>query len=88
MASVIASLFSSSSPPPPATTNAIESLLSRTRHVKRTVKRWRGETMVLRWVTAGVLEAKKWFRRVKGCQDMLPLVAGLCCNVGRWRLVA
>ena len=41
-----------------ATTNAIESLLSRTRHVKRNVKRWRGGTMVLRWVAAGVLEAR------------------------------
>ena len=50
------------------TTNAIESLLSRTRHVKRNVKRWRGGTMVLRWVAAGVLEAAKGFRRVKGCQ--------------------
>ena len=42
-----------------ATTNAIESLLSRTRHVQRHVKRWRGGTMVLRWVAAGVLEAAK-----------------------------
>ena len=49
-----------------ATTNAVESLLSRTRHVKRNVKRWRGGTMVLRWVAAGVLEAAKGFRRVKG----------------------
>ena len=60
-----------------ATTNAIESLLSRTRHVKRNVKRWRGGTMVLRWVAAGVLEAAKGFRRVKGCQDMPALVAAL-----------
>ena len=60
-----------------ATTNAIESLLGRTRHVKRNVKRWRGGTMVLRWVAAGVLEAAKGFRRVKGCQDMLALVAAL-----------
>ena len=59
-----------------ATTNAIESLLSRTRHVQRNVKRW-GGTMVLRWVAAGVLEAAKGFRRVKGCQDMLALVAAL-----------
>ena len=48
-----------------ATTNAIESLLSRTRHVQRHVKRWRGGTMVLRWVAAGVLEAAKEFRRVQ-----------------------
>ena len=60
-----------------ATTNAIESLLSRTRHVKRNVKRWRGGTMVLRWVAAGVLEAAKGFRRVKGCKDMPVLVAVL-----------
>ena len=33
-----------------ATTNAVESLLSRTRHVKRNVKRWRGGQMMLRWV--------------------------------------
>ena len=58
-----------------ATTNAVESLLSRTRHVKRNVTRWRGGTMVLRWVAAGVLEAAKGFRRVKGCRDMPVLVA-------------
>ena len=60
-----------------ATTNAIESLLSRTRHVQRHVKRWRGGTMVLRWVAAGVLEAAKGVRRVQGCQDMPALVAAL-----------
>lgn len=49
-----------------ATTNAAESLLSRTRHVKRNVKRWRSGQMMLRWVAAGVLEAVKGFRRVKG----------------------
>ncbi len=59
------------------TTNAIESLLSRTRHVKRNVKRWRGGTMVLRWVGAAVLEAAKGFRRVTGCKDMPALVAAL-----------
>ena len=60
-----------------ATTHAIESLLSRTRHVKRNVKRWRGGSMVLRWVGAAVLEAAKGFRRVKGCKDMPALVAAL-----------
>ena len=60
-----------------ATTNAIESLLSRTRHVKRNVKRWRGGTMVLRWVAAGVLEAAKGFRLVNGCKDMPMLVTAL-----------
>jgi transposase-like protein len=46
------------------TTNAAESLISRTRHVKRNVKRWRGGQIVLRWVAAGVLEAVKGFRRL------------------------
>ena len=69
-----------------ATTNAIESLLSRTRHVQRHVKRWRGGTMVLRWVAAGVLEAAKGFRRVQGCQDMPALVAALRARDARLRL--
>ena len=60
-----------------ATTNAAESLLSRTRHVKRNVKRWRGGQMMLRWVSAGVLEAVKGFRRLKGCSDMPRLVTAL-----------
>ena len=55
-----------------------KSLLSRTRHGQAgTVKRWRGGTMVLRWVGAAVLEAANGFRRVKGCKDMPALVAAL-----------
>lgn len=60
-----------------STTNAAESLISRTRHVKRNVKRWRGGQMVLRWVAAGVLEAVKGFRRLKGHKEMPKLVAAL-----------
>ena len=60
-----------------STTNAIESLISRTRHVKRNVKRWRGGTMVVRWVTAAMLEATKGFRRLQGKADMPKLVAAL-----------
>jgi putative transposase len=60
-----------------STTNAAESLISRTRHVKRNVKRWRGGQMVLRWAAAGVLEAVKGFRRVKGFKDMPTFVAAL-----------
>jgi len=59
------------------TTNAAESLISRTRHVKRNVKRWRSGQMVVRWVAAGVLEAVKGFRRLKGCKAMPQLVAAL-----------
>ena len=60
-----------------STTNAIESLISRTRHVKRNVKRWRGGQMVLRWTVAAILEAVKGFRRLKGHRDMPKLVAAL-----------
>jgi transposase-like protein len=60
-----------------ATTNAIESLISRSRHVKRNVKRWRNGQMVVRWAAAAVLESVKGFRRVKGCADMPTLVTAL-----------
>ncbi|OFV90820.1 MAG: hypothetical protein A3G76_06410 [Acidobacteria bacterium RIFCSPLOWO2_12_FULL_65_11] len=60
-----------------STTNAAESLISRTRQVKRNVKRWRGGQMVVRWVAAGVLEAVKGFRRLKGYKEMPQLVAAL-----------
>jgi transposase-like protein len=60
-----------------ATTNAIESLISRTRSVKRNVKRWRGGKMMVRWVAAGILEAVKGFRRLKGYADMPMLVSAL-----------
>ena len=59
------------------TTTAAESLISRTRHVKRNVKRWRGGQRVLRWAAAGVLEAVKGFRRVNGHKEMPKLVAAL-----------
>jgi transposase-like protein len=59
------------------TTNAAESLISRTRHVKRNVKRWRRGRMMLRWVAAGALEAVQGFRRLKGHRDMPTLVTKL-----------
>jgi len=59
------------------TTNAIESLMSRTRHIKHNVKRWRSGKMIVRWVAVGILEAVKGFRRLKGCADMPTLVAAL-----------
>ena len=33
--------------------------------------------MVRRWITAGVFEVTKRFRRVKGCKDMPQLVEAL-----------
>ncbi len=59
------------------TMNAPKSLISRTRHEKWHVKRWYGGQVVLRWDTAGVLEAVKGFRRLKGHNGMPQIVAAL-----------
>ena len=58
-------------------TNPIESTLSITRHAARNVKRWRDGKMVVRWTAAGVLEAERKFRRVKGCKSMSVLVTSI-----------
>lgn len=47
-------------------TNAIESMIEICRDHSRNVKRWRDGDMVIRWCAAGMLEAAKQFRRVKG----------------------
>ena len=60
-----------------ATTNPIESLMSRARHVHRNVKRWRSGKMMIRWMTAAVFEAAKGFRRLKGCKDLPALITAL-----------
>ena len=41
------------------------------------VKRWKDGSMKKRWVAAGMLEAERSFRRVKGCKEMPTLVAAL-----------
>lgn len=51
-------------------TNPIESMISIARDVTGNVKRWRNGKMVVRWMAAGLLEAEKRFRRVKGYRDM------------------
>jgi phytoene dehydrogenase-like protein len=47
-------------------TNAVESMIEICRDHSRSVKRWDGGSMALRWCAAGLLEAKKQFRRVIG----------------------
>jgi len=63
-----------------STTNAIENMNGGIRRVGRNVKRWRGETMISRWVALGIAEAAKKFRRVKGHQQMSSLIAALRPN--------
>jgi len=62
-------------------TNAIESMISIGRTTARNVKRWRDGTMVKRWCAAGMLNAQRSFRRVKGCKDMPILVAALARHI-------
>jgi putative transposase len=58
-------------------TNAIESMIEICRDHTRNVKRWRDGDMALRWAAAGMLEAKKQFRRIKGYKAMPLLRAAL-----------
>lgn len=51
-------------------TNPIESMISVGRTVTRNVKRWRNGKMALRWTAAGMLEAEKQFRRIRGYRDL------------------
>ena len=39
--------------------------------------RWRNGTMVVRWVSAAIVEAEKTFRRVHGWRDITKLVSAL-----------
>jgi putative transposase len=58
-------------------TNPVESMISIARTTMRNVKRWKDGEMVCRWTAAGMLNAERSFRRVKGCTDMPTLVAAL-----------
>lgn len=55
-------------------TNTIESAIGRLRHVHRNVKHWRGAAMVMRWAVAGLADAARGFKRIKGATDMRALV--------------
>ena len=58
-------------------TNAIENLNSGIATYSRNVKRWQGGKMVIRWVTAAIVEAEKKFRRVQGWRDIEKLIRAL-----------
>ena len=58
-------------------TNAIENLNSGIATYSKNVKRWQGGTMVVRWVSAAIVEAEKKFRRVQGWRDIEKLVTAL-----------
>ena len=58
-------------------TNPIESLNGGIAKFTRNVKRWRGGSMILRWVGSAVLEAETRFRRVRGHRQMKDLIRAL-----------
>jgi putative transposase len=55
-------------------TNPIESMVGTVRRTQRNVKRWRDGDMRLRWTAAGMAEAQRGFRRVKGHRDLPKLI--------------
>jgi transposase-like protein len=63
-----------------ACTNIIENMMGTIRRVSRNVKRWRNASMALRWATAGMLEAKKGFRRLNACRQLPVLRAALLAH--------
>jgi transposase-like protein len=56
------------------TTNAIENLNSGIAWYSKNVKRWQSGSMVVRWVSAAIVEAEKKFRRVQGWAGIENLV--------------
>ena len=60
-----------------STTNPIENLNGRVVDTSKRVKRWRNAKMILRWCAAGLSEAQKGFRRLRGYKNMPRLVAAL-----------
>lgn len=60
-----------------ACTNIIENINGTIRQVSRNVKRWQDASMALRWTAAGMMEAKKGFRRLKAYKQLPVLRAAL-----------
>jgi transposase-like protein len=59
------------------TSNPVESMISIARTTNRNVTRWRDGQMVLRWTAAGMLNAERSFRRIKGYKQLPQLVDAL-----------
>jgi transposase-like protein len=57
--------------------NPIDSMISIARTTNRNVTHWKDGEMALRWTAAGMINAERSFRRVKGYKQMPQLVAAL-----------
>ena len=58
-------------------TNLIESVNAVVRQRTRNVKNWQSGDQVERWAAAGLLEAEKKFRRIRGYQTLPMLIDAL-----------
>jgi putative transposase len=58
-------------------TNAIENLNGLVGHFVRHVRRWRDGRMLVRWIAAGLQEARRSFRRVRGHRELPALIRAL-----------
>lgn len=58
-------------------TNPIENLNGSVAEYTRNVKRWRHGSMIVRWVSAALLEAQEHFRRIRGFRDLPHLLQAL-----------
>ncbi len=58
-------------------TNPIENLNGSVAAYTRNIKRWRSGSMIVRWVSAALLEAQRHFRRVRRDRDLPHLVCAL-----------
>jgi putative transposase len=58
-------------------TNVIENLNGLVGHYVRHVRRWRDGRMLVRWIAAGLEEARRSFRRVRGHRDLAALLQAL-----------
>lgn len=56
-----------------ACTNIIENMNGTIRKVTNNVKRWRDSSMAMRWTAAGMMEAKKGFRRLRSYKQLSAL---------------
>ncbi len=58
-------------------TNAIENLNGLVGRFVRNVRRWRDGRMLVRWIAAGLHEARRSFRRIRGHADLAALIRAL-----------
>ena len=63
-----------------ARTNIIENMMGTIRRVTGNVKHWRNAKMALRWTAAGMMEAKKGFRRIRAYKQLPQLRAALLAH--------